>query len=194
VETAEDPDRTAGNSLIEAFGAELAERAGSSLVVFDEALTASPGLLRHLPPREPGSYFLTRGGSLGVGIPGAIGAKLARPAAEVVGFTGDGGSMYTIQALWTAARHDIGAKFVICNNRRYELLDHNIEQYWRERGIASHPHPGGFDLSRPEIDFTGLARSLGVPASRVQKPEEIGPAVRRMLDEPGPYLIDLITA
>jgi benzoylformate decarboxylase len=194
VETAEDPDRTAGNSLIEAFGAELAERAGSSLVVFDEALTASPGLLRHLPPREPGSYFLTRGGSLGVGIPGAIGAKLARPAAEVVGFTGDGGSMYTIQALWTAARHDIGAKFVICNNRRYELLDHNIEQYWRERGIASHPHPGGFDLSRPEIDFTGLARSLGVPATRVQKPEEIGPAVRRMLDEPGPYLIDLITA
>jgi len=180
-------------SMIEAFGAELAEQAGPSLIVFDEALTGSPDLIRHLPPQEPGSYFLTRGGSLGVGIPGAIGAKMARPDAEVVGFTGDGGSMYTIQALWTAARHDIGAKFVICNNHRYELLDLNLEQYWAQRGIDPHPHPGGFDLSRPDIDFTGLARSLGVPGTRVQKPGDIGPAVRRMLGKPGPFLIDLVT-
>ena len=63
-----------------------------------------------------GQYFLTRGGSLGVGIPGAIGAKLANPDKTVIGFTGDGGRMYTIQALWTAARHNVDAKFVVCNN------------------------------------------------------------------------------
>jgi benzoylformate decarboxylase len=187
------PAVTEDSPMIEQFAAELGARTGPDLVVFDEALTASAGLVRHLPPRVPGNYFLTRGGSLGIGIPGAIGAKLARPEAEVVGFTGDGGSMYTIQALWTAARHGIGAKFVICNNHRYELLDLNIEQYWAERGIESHPHPDGFDLSRPDIDFATLSRSLGVEGVRVQKPDEVGPAVQRMLEHPGPFLVDLIT-
>lgn len=179
--------------MMERFAAELRARAGEGLVVFDEALTASPQLLSQLPPVTPGDYFLTRGGSLGIGIPGAIGAKLARPDAEVVGFTGDGGSMYTIQALWTAARYGIAAKFVICNNSRYELLDLNIEQYWRERGIASHTHPDGFDLTRPDIGFAKLAHSLGVEAVRVERPEQIEPAVRRMLAHHGPFLIDLVT-
>lgn len=110
---------------------------------------------------RPGDYHLTRGGSLGVGFPGAVGAKLARPERLVVGFAGDGGSMYTYQALWTAARHGIDAKFVVCNNRKYRLLDDNIAQYWRERDIPEHGFPGSFDLSHPEIDFAGLARSLG---------------------------------
>ncbi|WP_217809830.1 thiamine pyrophosphate-binding protein [Micromonospora sp. NBS 11-29] len=179
--------------MIEVLAAELAARGGDDLIIFDEALTASPGLVRHLPARRPGSYFLTRGGSLGIGIPGAIGAKLARPEARVVGFTGDGGSMYTIQALWTAARYGVDAKFVICNNHRYQLLDSNIEQYWRERGIEAHDHPDAFDLSHPEIDFTALAGGLGVAAERVQKPDEVAGAVQRMLAHPGPYLIDLFT-
>jgi len=182
--------------MIELFAAELAEqteRSAEPLVLFDEALTASPGLVKYLPPRTPGDYFLTRGGSLGIGIPGAIGAKLARPDAQVIGFTGDGGSMYTFQALWTAARENTAAKFVICNNHRYELLDLNIEQYWRERGIDRHDFPGGFDLSRPEIGFVELARGLGVPGVRVEKPEQVADAVRRMLAHTGPFLVDLVT-
>lgn len=181
------------DDLMEVFAAELAGQANDRLVVFDEALTASPALVRHLPPRRPGGYFLTRGGSLGVGIPGAIGVQLARPGADVVAFTGDGGSMYTIQALWTAARYAVPAKFVICDNHRYELLDRNIEQYWRERGIASHRHPASFDLSHPEIGFAELARSLGVDAIRVEKPSQVPAAVRRMLASSGPFLIDLVT-
>lgn len=188
------PEVRSDTPLMELFAAELAARtAPERLLVFDEALTASPGLVKHLPPRVVGNYFLTRGGSLGIGIPGAIGAKLARPEQEVVGFTGDGGSMYTIQALWTAARYDVHAKFVICNNHRYELLDQNIEQYWRERGIAPHAHPDGFDLSMPDIGFTDLARGLGVEAVRVREPSEVGPAVERMLAHDGPFLVDLFT-
>ncbi|WP_371785575.1 thiamine pyrophosphate-binding protein [Streptosporangium subroseum] len=182
-----------GDSMMDLFAAELARQAPDGLVLFDEALTASPALVRHLPPRLPGSYFLTRGGSLGVGIPGAIGVKLARPEAEVVGFTGDGGSMYTVQALWTAARYGVAARFVICDNRRYRLLDDNIEQYWRERGIAAHPSPGSFDLSHPEIDFVALATSLGVAAVKVDEPDQVKAAVGRMLAEPGPFLVDLVT-
>jgi benzoylformate decarboxylase len=180
--------------MIEHFAAALAQRAPEDLVVFDEALTASPGLLRRLPPRRPGSYFRTRGGCLGTGIPGAVGAKLARPAAEVVGFTGDGASMYTFQALWTATRHDVAAKFVVCDNHRYELLDHNIERYWRERSITPHGYPSGFDLSRPEIGFVALADSLGVEAVRVDKKSDVEDAVDRMLAHQGPFLVDLVTA
>jgi benzoylformate decarboxylase len=182
------------DSTVEVFAAELAAHAGNNLIVFDEALTASPSIVRHLPPRTPGSYFLTRGGSLGVGIPGAVGAKLARPDAHVVGFTGDGGAMYTVQALWTAARYGIGAKFVVCNNHRYALLDLNIEQYWQERGVQSHEHPTGFDLRGPDIGFVDIARGLGVEAMQVRRPTEVGHAVRRMLSHDGPYLIDLHTA
>lgn len=82
---------------------------------------------------QEGTYYQTRGGSLGVGIPGAMGIQLARPQAEVLAFTGDGGSMYTIQALHTACRLSLPVKMIICNNRRYHLLDQNLEVYWENR-------------------------------------------------------------
>jgi benzoylformate decarboxylase len=179
--------------LIELFAAELARQAPPGLVVFDEALTASGALAAYLPARSPGSLHQTRGGSLGVGIPGAIGVKIAKPDAEVVGFAGDGGSMYTIQALWTAARYGIAARFVICDNRRYRILDHNIDRYWTERDIPAHRYPDSFDLSHPEIDFPALAGSLGVSGLRVDKPAQVEDAVGRMLAHQGPFLIDLDT-
>lgn len=187
------PELTDDSPLMAVFAAELANQAGDDLIVVDEALTASPHLTAHLPRRRPGTYFATRGGSLGIGIPGAIGAKIARPDAPVVGFTGDGGSMYTIQALWTAARHNVAAKFVICNNHRYQLLDDNIDRYFQERDIAQHVHPSGFDLAEPEIGFVALAEGLGVPAVRVDKPEQAPAAVARMLAHDGPFLVDLVT-
>ncbi|MFF4352794.1 thiamine pyrophosphate-binding protein [Streptomyces sp. NPDC001530] len=176
-----------------AFLRELARQLPEDAVVFDEALTASPDVSRHLPPNRPGHWFQTRGGSLGVGIPGALGVQLAFPDRTVVGFTGDGGSMYTIQALWTAARHGIGAKFVICNNSSYKLLELNIEEYWKTQDIAAHEQPEIFDLSTPAIDFVGLARSLGVPAVRVEKPDQAAAAVAEALSTEGPFLIDLVT-
>jgi benzoylformate decarboxylase len=161
-------------------------------IVFDEALTSSPPLVRYAPPTRTGEYFLTRGGSLGVGIPGAIGAKLARPDRTVIGFTGDGGGMYTIQALWTAARHNIDAKFVVCNNASYRLLQLNIDTYWQERDIPKHDYPLAFDLSQPPLRFDDMARSMGVMGVRVEKPWDIAPAIRQMLAHPGPFLIDLV--
>lgn len=170
----------------------LAGKLPPDAVIFDEALTSGPEVTRYLPPRMAGSYFVTRGGSLGVGFPGAIGAKIADPARTVIGFSGDGGSMYTIQALWSAVRHRIGAKFVVCNNGSYRLLQLNILQYWKDNGIASHDMPLSFDLSEPRIDFAALARSLGVAAVRVEKEADIAPAVEQMLADDRPFLIDLL--
>ncbi len=174
------------------FFAELARRLPDDAVIFDEALTSSPDLVRYLSPDRPGHYFQTRGGSLGVGFPGAIGLKLAHPDKTVLGVSGDGGCMYTIQSLWTAAHHGIGAKFVVCNNGAYQLLKDNIAQYWRERDIPRHDFPASFDLRQPEMRFDQLARSLGVPSARVERPEQVSSAIDEALATDGPFLIDLV--
>jgi benzoylformate decarboxylase len=174
------------------FMQDLANHLPAETIIFDEALTISPDLVHYVPPTTPGYYFLARGGSLGLGFPGAIGAKLAHPDKTVIGFSGDGACMYTFQALWTAAHYKIGAKFVVCNNRSYELLKLNIQQYWRERGIAEHDFPPSFDLNGPDIRFDTLAQALGVQAIRVETPEQIEPAIKQALANNDPFLIDLV--
>ncbi|MBL8131660.1 MAG: thiamine pyrophosphate-binding protein [Anaerolineae bacterium] len=175
------------------FMEELARHVPEDVMVFDEALTSSPDVTRYLPPTLPGHFFQTRGGSLGVGIPGALGVKLAHPDKTVIGFTGDGGSMYTIQALWTAARYNIGAKFVICNNQSYMLLKLNILQYWNEQvGDPVHEFPHSFDLGNPVVNFARLAESMGVPAVCVDRPEQVEAAVKQMMATDGPFLIDMV--
>ncbi|MFO0956391.1 MAG: thiamine pyrophosphate-binding protein [Isosphaeraceae bacterium] len=174
------------------FAGELAARLPADALVFDEALTSSPPLTRYLRPGRPRSYFITRGGSLGVGIPGAIGAKIAHRDRTVIGFTGDGGAMYTIQALWTAVRHGLDVKFVVCNNRSYRLLQINLLAYWRERGRQPGDYPLSFDLSEPPLRFDAIAESYGIASARVERPEDVGPAIDRMLSHPGPFLLDVI--
>jgi thiamine pyrophosphate-dependent acetolactate synthase large subunit-like protein len=177
---------------MERFMEELVRRLPAETIIFDEALTSSPPISRYFSPSSTGKYFLTRGGSLGVGFPGAIGAKLANPDKTVIGFSGDGGSMYTIQALWTAARHKTDVKFVVCNNRTYRLLQLNIDAYWKEQNIPKHDFPLSFDLSYPPLRFDELARGMGVEGVRVEGPSDIAPAIERALAHRGPFLIDLV--
>ncbi|MGH9121963.1 MAG: thiamine pyrophosphate-binding protein [Acidimicrobiales bacterium] len=194
---AKERDRSFHDSLplhASLFAEELSRKLPGDAVIFDEALTTSPELTRYLVPNTPGQYFLTRGGSLGVGFPGAIGLKIANPDKTVFGFSGDGGSMYTIQCLWTAARYGVATKFVVCNNRSYELLKVNIDEYWKERGIAEHAFPVGFDLADPPLHFDRIAAALGIGSVRVEKPDQIGPAIDAALAHDGPFLIDLVIA
>jgi benzoylformate decarboxylase len=172
----------------------LAEQLPPDAIVFDEALTNSPELTRWLTPSRPGHFFQTPGGTLGVGIPGAVGAKLAHPDRTVVGFTGDGGAMYTYQALWSAAHHRVGAKFVVCHNASYRLLKQNLVRYWRDTaaGDAGAQFPPCFDVHEPTIDFVALAGALGVPALQLSKPGEVAQAVQAMLEHDGPYLLEVI--
>lgn len=176
------------SSFMEILKAHLPEDA----IIFDEALTNSPPVSRLFAPEKTGDYFTTRGGSLGTGFPGAIGVQIANPGRTVVGFSGDGGSMYTIQALWSAARHHIPAKFVVCNNGSYRLLQLNVAAYWKERELPAHDFPLSFDLSYPPIQFDQLAHAMGVMSVRVEKPWQLQDAVAQMLAHPGPFLIDLV--
>jgi benzoylformate decarboxylase len=176
--------------FMEELGARLE---GRDYLIFDEALTHSPELLRYIPQDKPGSYFQTRAGMLGTGLPGALGLKAARPDTLVFGFAGDGGAMQTIQALSTAARYRLGVKFVICNNGSYRILKYNLQAYWRDqRREASQTFPAAFDLEPPVLRFDQLAQGQGVAAVRVEKPREIGPALDQALADDQPFLIDLV--
>lgn len=175
-----------------AFAEELAKHLPPDVILFDEAITNSGALTRYLPPSLPGHLFQTPGGTLGIGLPGAIGAKLAHPDRTVVGLGGDGGAVFTIPALWTAAHHRIGAKFIVCNNRSYRILKDNLVVYWRDQNITGAEFPPSFDIHGPEIDYVSLAKGLGVPGVRVSQPGEMAGAIRAMLEHDGPFLIDLI--
>jgi thiamine pyrophosphate-dependent acetolactate synthase large subunit-like protein len=177
------------------FMAELAKRLPKDAAIFDEALTHSPELCRYIPQDIPGTYYQTRAGMLGTGLPGTLGLKIANPGKVVFGFSGDGSSISTVQALATAARHSIGAKFVVLNNGSYRILKYNLQRYWRDRGESvEQAFPESFDLTSPQLRFDRLAEGQGVAAVRVTDAAGIGPALNQALSDDKPFLIDLVVS
>jgi len=175
------------------FMRQLAKRLPENALIFDEALTTSPELCRYIIRNIPGTYFQTRSGMLGTGLPCAVGLKVAQPGRIVFGFAGDGGSISTIQALSTAARYNIGTKFVICNNRSYRILKYNLQEYWKTLpGHSNQSFPPEFDLSPPNLRFDLMAQAQGVDAVRVETPDQISPALDRALADDRPFLIELL--
>ena len=177
------------------FMEELGKRLPPGSLIFDEALTNSPELCRYLPQDEPGTFFQTRSGMLGTGLPGTVGLKIAHPEKIVVGFSGDGGSISTIQALATAARHSIGAKFVVLNNGSYRILKYNLQRYWQDQGEPiDQPFPKSFDLDGPQLRFDKFAEAQGVNSVRVTNSAQIGPALDSAFQDDKPFLIDLVVS
>ncbi len=100
----------------------IAEALPADAIVVDEAISSAGGLHRFLKTSDPLSYFGNRGGGIGWGLPAAVGVQLAVPERRVVALIGDGSAMYSIQALYTAARERIPVVFVIINNSSYRIL------------------------------------------------------------------------
>jgi len=168
----------------------LADCLEPGTIVYDEAITAAVHLSHYLKFNQPGTYFQAAGGSLGSGLPGALGVKLARPDSPVLAVLGDGAALYTIQALWTAAHHRIPVTYVICNNQSYRILKINMLQYLGE-AMAGREFVG-MDLVDPVLDFAQIAQAFGVRGQRVEKPAELGPALRSALRSGEPSLVDVV--
>ena len=134
--------------------------------------------------REDGFYTCASGG-LGHGLPAAIGVALGRPAEKVIAFLGDRSSLYAIQGLWSAAQLRLPISFVIANNRRYEALNHFGRHFGLQKTV-------GTDL--PDIDFCALARGQGIPASRVDSPQELDAALRESFLAEHPTLVEVIVS
>ena len=170
--------------------AEIADALPENAVVFDEAITSGASLEMYLRPSKPWRRYRARGGGIGGGLPGALGVQIAYPDRPVVGVVSDGASMYSTTAFWTAAHYGLPATFVVCNNRSYRILKQNLMEY-RLREEASRPFVG-MDLAGPELRFDRIAESMGVPGERIERPDQIGPALRRGIEAKTPYVIDVV--
>ncbi len=127
-----------------------------------------------------------------MGLPVATGAALACPGRRVVALDGDGSALYTAQALWTQAREELDVTNVVLVNRSYAIL--NMEMMRMGLGTAGPIARGMLDLTRPEIDFTSLGRSLGVPSQRAETADQLVDLLRRSFAARGPTLIEAILA
>ncbi|HVL90715.1 MAG TPA: thiamine pyrophosphate-dependent enzyme [Actinomycetota bacterium] len=170
--------------------AEIAGAIEPGTCVVDESVTATLALRGTLTLGEPGSYFFTRGGGLGFGLPASIGVKLARPDQPVVAVVGDGTTLYTPQALWTMAHHDVPVVAVVLNNASYLILKAGmITMAGKAAKAGEFP---GMDLTDPPVDFPALAASFGVAAERVEVAADIAPAIRAAVASGKPALIEVV--
>ncbi len=172
--------------------AELKEALPAGVAIAGEPITAGADLTRTLAFDGPADYLAARGGGIGQGLPSALGVKLACPERPVLAVSGDGSSLYTVQALWTAAHHRLAVVFIILNNRVYRILKLNMNRYRSEAGLGGErPYPH-MDLGDPDMDYVSLAAGFGVQARAVRAPEEVGPAVREAFASGQPYLLDVL--
>jgi benzoylformate decarboxylase len=153
--------------------AALAERLPRNAIVIEESPSSRPELLARLPTREPLGSLSPAMGGLGFALPASTGLRMALRDRPVVAIVGDGSSLYSIQALWSAAHYGVGVLFVILANSGYAIMDRLAEQHG---GTAPWP---SFD-----VDVAGLANALGCPARKIADHD----ALLAVLDEVVPSL------
>ncbi|MFJ6181626.1 5-guanidino-2-oxopentanoate decarboxylase [Streptomyces sp. NPDC092295] len=161
----------------------LAQALGrEGFLVGDSAMACYYGALSNLPAHHPRSFLYPTGlGTLGYGLPAAIGAKLARPDAPVVALHGDGGIMFTIQELASAAQLGLPLPVIVSDNGGYG----EIRDEMAGRGDTVH----AVDLPRP--DFAGIARAMGCHGVRIDGTARLARELETALAADRPTLIHL---
>lgn len=190
VQAYEPPAVPGGAVTVEGAAAAVGARLPEGAIVVDEALTASAAFYAGTRSAHPHDWLDVTGGAIGMGLPVATGAAVARPDRKVLCLQADGSAMYTLQALWTQARENLDVTTVILNNRSYAILKWELGNV----GIDD-PGPGVAnltDLDRPPLDWPSLARGMGVEAERATTMEEFDRALAAGLRSDGPYLVDLV--
>ena len=173
------------DSIAQVLGAELPE----NVIVADESVSTGRGFFAETAGAPPHDWLNNRGGSIGYGMPVAVGAAIACPERKVVALEGDGSAMYTLQALWTMARESLDVTVLVFANRTYNILRGELTNV----GVRN-PGPRAVDMlsiDRPDIGWVDLARGLGVEAMQVGDCEGLAYAFRAGLESQGPYLIEL---
>jgi acetolactate synthase-1/2/3 large subunit len=186
----ERPTLPSGALDVANLGQALAALQPDGAVVVDEGTTSGAPwfALSAAAPRH--TVLGLTGGAIGQGLPCAVGAAIACPDRKVIALQADGSGMYTLQALWTMARESLDVVVVVCANRSYRILQIELAR----AGVAE-PGPKAralTDLGRPELDWTALARGLGVPAARATDADGFAKELARALAEPGPTLVEAL--
>ena len=172
-----------------AAGHALVRALPSNTTVVDEAITTGLYVRGFHHWTEPGHYYFCKGGGLGWGMPAALGLSLARDREPVLCVVGDGSAMYSPQALWTAAHEQLPVVFAVVNNRQYLILKGYLRGMGRDSVQAG--RMVAMDIDEPAVDYVGLARSMGVDATLVEKAGDVGDAVASALESGRPHLLEL---
>jgi benzoylformate decarboxylase len=177
------PRLPAAEPLTDAFLLQtLADLRAPDSIIVEEAPSSRPAMQQHLPILRSETFYTCSSGGLGHSLPAAVGVALGKPGCKVIAVIGDGSAMYSIQALWSAARLQLPITFIIVNNRRYKALDLFSQRF----GVA---RPVGTDLAG--IDFVQLARAQGCGANRVTRAADLAGALQAALAAPGPMLLEV---
>jgi benzoylformate decarboxylase len=155
-------------------------------ILVDEGLTSSryiPSLRAH---RDRYGYHALASGGIGWGLPASVGASLANPGRPVVCYVGDGSAMYSIQSLWSAAHHKLPLTVVLINNGGYRII--------KQRLLAFHgdDHFVGMDFKDPPVDYTAMAKALGLEAMRVESPRVLSAILSSAFNRPGTKLVEVL--
>lgn len=140
---------------------------------------------QHFRWRHPRSMITSGGlGTMGYGLPAAIGAKVAKPDSLVVDIDGDASFAMTLTELSTAAQFNIGVKVIVLNNEEQGMVTQWQNLFYDDR--YSHTH-------QKNPDFVKLAQAMGVQSRRVIKPTETKEALKWLIETDGPALLEVVT-
>jgi benzoylformate decarboxylase len=177
--------------------AQLAELLPRDTMMVQESSTARTTLLSF--GHQGMGWTRSGGGSLGFGVGGAIGAKIAvgreRP---VVLHLGDGALTYSAAGFWTMARYNTAVLTIVSNNESYQIVRHNWAREVPDSKMVRDGKYPGLYLNAPATDYVALARSQGVEGETVTTLKELEPALRRGVERTTkgnrPYLIEVMVA
>jgi acetolactate synthase I/II/III large subunit len=179
-----------GALTADAIGRTLAALLPESAIVSDEMISLSAAIVPYLMRAAAHVQLTLTGGSIGQGLPVAVGAAVACPDRKVIALEADGSAMYSLQALWTMVRESLDIVTVILANRRYRILD--IEMRRTGASTVGARANDMIDIGRPDLDFVSLARGMGVPATRAASAQEFTRQFQAAVSERGPHVIEAV--
>nr|UUW37512.1 acetolactate synthase [Cyperus brevifolius] len=142
--------------------------------------------------KRPRQWLSSAGlGAMGFGLPAAAGAAVGNPGVTVVDIDGDGSFLMNIQELAMVKIENLPVKTMVLNNQHLGMVVQWEDQFYKANRAHTYlGNPENEEQIYP--DFVRIAEGFGVPAARVSRRSEVREAVRKMLDTPGPYLLDVI--
>lgn len=166
----------------------LATTQPAGAIIVDESLTSGTAYWDQSRDCLPFTHLTLTGGSIGIGLPLAIGCAVACPDRRVVAFQADGSGLYSTPALWTMANEHLDITVLVCANHSYQIL--KVEQQ-KQKLSATAPNAKRLtSLGDPRVDWVSLAKGYGVDARAVATAEELNDALLASYQAKGPFLIE----
>ena len=139
---------------------------------------------QHMKHFAPENYITSAGfGTMGFGLPAAVGAKKARPQDEVILVTGDGSLMMNIQELGSIKRGNLPVKILLLDNQRLGMVRQWQDLFWNKRRSET--------ILDDNPDFVMLANAFGIPAERIKSADDVDAALNRLLNSKTAYLLQV---